>query len=176
MENDLLGMISNLHMQAADQSEIGTFDDKCNTVASLASTAVDFSKTGVQVDTMKLPKHDRLRPDFMAPSPRMIISEKGYIALKEEDNNYEPAFEGLDPERCGIRYYESQKILGSLYRAIDEHQFLAKMDRDRMAIQATLFRSNNLIVKVLQYTQRHAEDFGLDHEHHVDLARDIRAG
>lgn len=177
MENDQLGMISNLHMQAADQCDLGTFDSKCKKFAALASTAVDFSKTGVPVNMSDMPKYNRFRPDFMAPSPRVLVSKSGYLTLEEEDNNNdEPAFEGLDTERRQTRYYQSHKVLGSLYRAIDEYQFLAKIQQDREEVQSALARSDGLLKTVLGYVQRQAAQYGILYDHHMELARDIRAG
>lgn len=49
MENDKLGYIANLWMQCADQEENGSFSAACVKLAELASTAVDFSKTGIVV-------------------------------------------------------------------------------------------------------------------------------
>ena len=49
MENDNLGMISTLHQILADQKPVGTLDSECVRLAGLASTAVDFSKTGIPV-------------------------------------------------------------------------------------------------------------------------------
>lgn len=49
METDLLGVISTRHLQMADQKPLGVFDPACVQLASLASTAVDFSKTGIPV-------------------------------------------------------------------------------------------------------------------------------
>ena len=49
MENDTLGMISTLHQILADQSDLGTLDPDCIHLAGQASTAVDFSKTGIPV-------------------------------------------------------------------------------------------------------------------------------
>lgn len=176
MQNDQLGMISNRHMQLADQRELGAFDGDCKTLAGLASTAVDFSKTGVPVDMTKLPRYDRLRPDFMAPSPRVIVSGSGYLALEEEDDVEEPAFEGLDTERRPIRYYQSKKVLGSLYRAIDEYQFLEKIQRDREEVQSAVAQPNGLINTILKYMLRQARHYGILYDHHLELARDIRAG
>ena len=104
MESDLLGMISNVHMQLADQRDLGTFDRDCIHLASMASTAVEFSKTGIAVDITRVPKHPRFRPDFMAPSPRVVVSEQGYLDLEEEDNEEDAGLEGLDPERRSVRY------------------------------------------------------------------------
>ena len=49
MENDRLGLIATLHQISADQKDQGTFDPDCILLASLHSTAVDFSKTGIPV-------------------------------------------------------------------------------------------------------------------------------
>ena len=49
MENDQLGRIAMLHRTLADKSLMGTFDSDCVKLAEMHSTAVDFSKTGVQV-------------------------------------------------------------------------------------------------------------------------------
>lgn len=49
MEQDQLGRIANNHQTLADQREEGTFDEDCLTLATLHSTAVDFSKTGIAV-------------------------------------------------------------------------------------------------------------------------------
>lgn len=49
MENDCLGQICNKHMQIADQHPDGTFSTPCIQLANMASTAVDFSKTGIPV-------------------------------------------------------------------------------------------------------------------------------
>ena len=51
MENDALGRISTLHQTLADQKEEGTLDPDCILLAEMASTAVDFSKTGIPVST-----------------------------------------------------------------------------------------------------------------------------
>ena len=55
MENDQLGRIANLHQNLADQKKKGTFDKDCILLASLHSTAVDFSKSGIPVS--KSPYH-----------------------------------------------------------------------------------------------------------------------
>lgn len=49
METDQLGRICTYHEMLADQSERGTLDPECIRLAELASTAVDFSKTGIAV-------------------------------------------------------------------------------------------------------------------------------
>jgi len=53
METDQLGYICNTHLQVADQMADGTLNPSCLKLAEMASTAVDFSKTGVAVSTSK---------------------------------------------------------------------------------------------------------------------------
>lgn len=49
MENDKLGMICVNHLQLADEHTAGTLHPDCIKLAEMASTAVDFSKTGIPV-------------------------------------------------------------------------------------------------------------------------------
>ena len=51
MENDQLGRIAVLHQVLADQAQKGTFDRDCLELADMHSTAVDFSKTGIPVNS-----------------------------------------------------------------------------------------------------------------------------
>jgi len=50
-----------------------------------------------QADISRLPKHPRIRPDFMAPGPPQT------------------------------RYYMSRQVIGQLYRAIDETAFIDEL-------------------------------------------------
>lgn len=59
METDQLGQISNIHLQLADQKERGVFDPDCIKLAEMASTAVDYSKTGIAVSSTILPTLSR---------------------------------------------------------------------------------------------------------------------
>lgn len=52
METDQLGQISIIHVQLADQRPDGVFDVDCIKLAQMASTAVDFSKTGIPVSSL----------------------------------------------------------------------------------------------------------------------------
>ncbi len=167
-------MICNTHLQLADQHERGTFSDNCITLAGMASTAVDSSKTGIFVNTKAIPRYPKYRPDFMAPSPRVVVSDGGYLDFEEEDVEDDPAFEDLDAKKKPFRYYQSPHVLGQLYRAIDEQQFLAKMHGDRQSIMAS--GQINLMSRLLQYMERMASQYGILFTHHTDLARDIRAG
>ena len=163
-------------MQLADQQSIGTYHADCIKLASMASTAVDFSKTGIPVNMKECPKYRRCRPDFMAPSPRVVISEVGFIDLEEEDNEEDEAFEDLDAERRAFRYYPSNKVLGELYRAIDERRFLVRMQQEQMTHLLTSNITSNLLKTLLAYMRRQATLNGIQFDHHHELALEIRAG
>jgi hypothetical protein len=57
METDQLGRICNTHKMLADQSDEGVNDERCIKLAEMASTAVDFSKTGIPVGFASHPHH-----------------------------------------------------------------------------------------------------------------------
>ena len=167
--------ISIKHLQVADQQDEGTFCDDCKTLAALASTAVDFSKTGIPPDMRTCPRHEGCKPDFLAPSPRIIIANEGHVEIEDqEEQGDDLAFEGLDAERRRQRYYRSTKVLGKLYRQIDERGFL---DSVRQSMAVTLDNSRDhspIMVELLAYVKR--QTLGIQYEHHVDLAKEIRAG
>lgn len=173
MESDLLGVISNIHMQLADQRQGGTFHQDCLTLASMASTAVDFSKTGIPVNMKECPRYEKYRPDFMAMSPRIVVSDQGHLELEEEDDENDTAFDGLDAERRPYRYYKSTKVLGQLYRSIDEGRFLAKMQEKRSLV--TSKAPYNALEALLKYMRKLASQYGILYDHHQELARAIRA-
>lgn len=76
MVNENLGVICNAHVVHADLSEYGAMDEKCLQLAELASTAVDFPKTGNFV-TMPPNLRPKLYPDFMGKDDHMSYkSEK----------------------------------------------------------------------------------------------------
>lgn len=92
IEADLLGQIAHLHLRIADLNPQGPNCPECLTLAELASHAVDFPKTGTPVDNKKLPRADRLKPDFLA----------GEIVEPSAQSNF----------------YPSKKALGVLYRNV----------------------------------------------------------
>jgi hypothetical protein len=175
METDQLGMRCNVHMQLADQRTLGTLDPDCVAIAGMASTAVDFSKTGIAVDMKRLPKYNRVRPDFMAPSPRVQDNDSGEIEVEELDDYDDDAFEGIDEERKPIRYYKSNKVLGMLYRNIDEKQFIADMQTSHHARRQVTKSSDGLMAKLCDYVIQQAEAYGVMYDHHLKFARDVRA-
>ncbi|RDL29987.1 RNA-dependent RNA polymerase [Venustampulla echinocandica] len=151
METDQLGRIAVMHRVLADQKPEGTREPNCIILAEMHSTAVDFSKTGMPVDMSRLPWCSPWRPDFEAPGPHVSIEKADGISfeptgfrdpLEEEDN---------DDEYARYRYYESHKILGKLYRAIDEREIFDQIQK-RAQPQGTDSRPS-LMDEVWKYVQ-----------------------
>jgi hypothetical protein len=172
MENDQLGRIANLHQQLADSKPMGTFDQECVLLAEMHSTAVDFSKTGIPVDMSKLPRSTRRRPDFMAPGPRYRVEKQGIQFIEEEMEDEEDVVTALDPEGTQMRYYESPHVLGRLYRAIDEYDFLEELQKRSKTSPIAAGTGPTLIDQVWQYVLRQTRL--VQWYHHKDHARDIK--
>ncbi|KAL5366238.1 RNA dependent RNA polymerase-domain-containing protein [Aspergillus floccosus] len=116
MKTDCVGIIAMRHMILADQEPDGTHSSGCKELAELHSTAVDYSKTGVPVDMAKIPGAGRFRPDFMAPGPLAQVYDKSKIMITELSSH--AAYDEDGPPH--ILYHKSDRILGKLYRAINE--------------------------------------------------------
>ncbi|KAG9562824.1 RNA-directed RNA polymerase, partial [Aureobasidium melanogenum] len=174
METDQLGQICTRHLQIADQKPMGVFDAACIELASMASTAVDFSKTGIAVSMDRAPRAQPAKPDFMAPSPRVIIEAGGYASFEDAVQNEEE--EETDPigdldDIRPVRYYRSEKALGHLYRSIDEQEFLRTLQD---ATQSLPGREDTFLSTLWAYIQQYTGV--IQWEHHLDLARQIRDG
>ncbi|KAI1281576.1 RNA dependent RNA polymerase-domain-containing protein [Xylaria sp. FL0933] len=121
MATDQLGLIAIRHIIFADLEPAGTISDKCKLLAEMHSTAVDYSKTGIPTEMNKLALLTRIphRPDFLAPAPPTNIIDRSEIQFEprvivsadaDEDDDAGPKHQ----------FYKSDKMLGKLYRAIDE--------------------------------------------------------
>jgi hypothetical protein len=119
MRTDILGVIATRHVILADYHDLGTTHPDCVALAEMHSTAVDFSKTGIPVDIRALPKNPRFRPDFLAIAPPLKLYDKGQLAHIGEDDDLENADDDV-MARSKPNYYQSEKILGHLYRNVDE--------------------------------------------------------
>ncbi|EZF76853.1 hypothetical protein H105_01863 [Trichophyton soudanense CBS 452.61] len=158
MQQDQLGRIATTHQTIADQSEFGTLDQACLKLAHLHSVAVDYSKSGIAVDVLSIPRAPRVRPDFMAPSPRFrvadsiesIIGEKKSTMQEDDDEDED------DSDRRRIRYYKSNNILGRLYRSIDERSFLCQL-RDAGAVDTNT--NTNVLRSIWNYVLSEVDGF-----------------
>ncbi|KAL8876738.1 MAG: hypothetical protein Q9198_005119 [Flavoplaca austrocitrina] len=169
MENDQLGRLSTLHQTLADQKPGGVFDPDCILLAGMCSTAVDFSKTGIPVNLTKIPKSSNVRPDFQAPGPRVLIAKSITMYGEDGQDGDEDEIDVID-EAPATRYYESPKILGQLYRAIDEHVFFEQIQRQSRSMRTS--HRSSLAEQVWQYVRR--ETALMQYEHYLPFARDTR--
>ncbi|KAI9039173.1 RNA-directed RNA polymerase (Sad-1) [Aspergillus affinis] len=97
MKNDFLPRIAHAHLAWADRLEDGVNEEKCIRLAQLHSDAVDYNKTGNPA-TMKRELDPRLWPHFM-------------------EKRHKPK----------ERIYHSKKILGQLYDAIEQIDFVPSL-------------------------------------------------
>ncbi|KAK7429551.1 hypothetical protein QQZ08_003930 [Neonectria magnoliae] len=117
MKTDLLGVIATRHVILADAKDEGTLDLDCVVLANMHSIAVDFSKTGIPVSFSELPRPPRFRPDFLATAPPVELHDLGQIGFI---NDSEDDDEGATMTSVKHKYYLSEKILGRLFRNVDE--------------------------------------------------------
>jgi hypothetical protein len=110
--SDRLSQISHMHLLLADQSPNGAHNPDCVKLSQLASTAVDFPKTGVAVNMADAPKVNMtIKPDFMAWQP---LSSEDLLSLEAVLDS-----STVSGRRSGTLYYRSEKALGELYRRVD---------------------------------------------------------
>ncbi|KAL4942182.1 hypothetical protein BDV06DRAFT_212071 [Aspergillus oleicola] len=169
MQTDKLGVIATKHMILADQMEIGTSHSDCKKLAQLHSTAVDFSKTGVPVKLEDMPHVNRNRPDFLAPGPLAQIHHREDIQLEARYIHPYPEDDDSGPVH---KYYRSEKILGKLYRAIDEHKIWSQEIRS-----GTAPNPNSAWKKLIDSLTARCIAFGasVDWKGHVETAWQLRA-
>lgn len=90
----------------------------------------------------------------------------------EEVDNVDPDERGdEDDDFTAYRYYESQKILGKLYRAIDEREVFEHVKH--RSLYPDISSQSTVINAVWEHVQRKCAVF--QWEHHREWARYIRA-
>jgi hypothetical protein len=107
----------------------------------------------------------------MAPGPHVDIF-KDRLSLDTEADEEEEENATWDAIELGsrrTRYYESQKALGFLFRAIDESHFFRAM---RSNDQLTISSDREMMDKLWGFLKYDSQ--GIQYENHVELARIIR--
>ena len=174
MKNDRLGQICNLHLQMADCDERGTLSGHCVDLAHIAAQAVDFSKSGVPIDTSRLRQfYKRLgpyRPDFMAESPRIELVQNMIELEEDAEPEDEDPYSALNQIKRK-KYYESQKVLGVLFRRVDERDFLRNLVPKR-GLNLEDKDSSHLLRRAFKYIKIVSR--GIQYEHHLNFARNVR--
>jgi hypothetical protein len=122
----------------------------------------------------EVPQFDRsMKPDFMAPGPKVRV-EILDGSLEFSDGNKDPLdpVSALDPEQRPTTYYESNKILGKLYRLVDEKGFYDSLRKQSHAADQSDIATSKAMDQLWDYVLRATK--GLQYESYMDLARDIR--
>ncbi|KAH9885923.1 rna-dependent rna polymerase [Xylariomycetidae sp. FL2044] len=171
MATDHLGMIAIKHIILADQQAAGTVSEDCKKLAHLHSTAVDYSKTGIAVnmDELRTVATTRYRPDFLAPKPIANLKDRSEIVF---DAPVAPAANDDEDDDEGPKhmYYKSDKILGELYRAIDEK----KLWRRDIHLTRTAHGASLWDEILLYINKQYSEVGGKDWTREIAEARRIR--
>ncbi|KAL5344777.1 hypothetical protein ACLOAV_010174 [Pseudogymnoascus australis] len=173
MATDQLGRIAVLHKVLADQKEHGVLDPDCLLLAEMHSTAVDFSKSGIPV-SVKMPRYNKYRPDFMAPGPHVLVQNNKPL---EFDAPPEPELFQDDDDVAGYKYYRSEKILGKLYRAINEREVFGSVQKEGLLAYLNEMDKKPIYVSTVlegiwNYVQYRCQ--AIPWKHHLDRARGIR--
>jgi hypothetical protein len=116
----------------------------------------------------RLPKYSPWRPDFEAPGPYVRIEPKGVDFDSPIDRNLDNADDDDDFSR--YRYYESDKILGKLYRAIDERKIYQEIKKRSHINSVT--HTSTVIRQVWEYVQKKCRL--IEWKHHEQWAQDVR--
>jgi len=117
-----------------------------------------------------LPRYTPWRPDFEAPGPHVTIESRSGVFFElppEQDADYADD----DDDFVKYRYYESNKVLGKLYRNIDERAIFAEIqERSRAYTTNDMYRPR-IIYQVWDYVKQHCQC--IQWEHQKLWARDI---
>jgi hypothetical protein len=82
-----------------------------------------------------MPKYKPWRPDFEAPGPHVEIEKLMGISFQVvpyQDPN--DVMDEDDDDFPRYRYYESDRIIGRLYRAIDEREIFEEIQKRAMRV------------------------------------------
>jgi hypothetical protein len=122
-----------------------------------------------------MPRHNRFRPDFLAPGPHVAVQKDKPLSFDtppEQNDGYDD-----DDDFSPYRFYESDKILGKLYRSIDEREVFSGIQQQGLPQYVNeVNRARHSVSSVLRgvwtYVQHRCQ--AIQWEHHLDRARGIR--
>jgi hypothetical protein len=112
-----------------------------------------------------MPKFSQYRPDFMAYGPHITVLKNKPLAFSA------PEKAEIDDEEDTptYKYYESDKILGKLFRAIDEGEIFADIQKTRKPRST----GTSIFQVILNYFEKNGTLSLLGR--HMERARGIRA-
>jgi hypothetical protein len=119
----------------------------------------------------KMPRHSNYRPDFMAPGPHVAVQKDkplSFDAPPERDDAYDD-----DDDFSPYRFYPSDKILGKLYRNIDEREVFSGVQQQGLSQYANAKNRarhsvSSVLNRVWTYVQHRCQ--AIQWEHHLDRA------
>lgn len=115
----------------------------------------------------------RVKPDFLAPGPRLIMQSSRLTVMDDgqDDDDDDDTLRDLLP-RSGVRFYDSPKVLGKLYRAIDESKFLQELQDSHVHLAGHHNGGERSIIdRLWVYIKR--ESRTLQWDHHREEAGEI---
>ncbi len=118
-----------------------------------------------------MPRHSNVRPDFQAPGPRVLVDE-GVHVQEDSDDDPDDRDEKEEESMPRLRYYESQKVLGKLYRAIDEHKIFEQIQRQSQFSNERSRSGKDAITRVWEYVQRATAL--IQYEHYIPYAQLVK--
>ena len=110
----------------------------------------------------------------MAPGPHVIVQRNKPLSFDERPENSNT---NDDDDAPPFEYYPSDKILGKLYRAIDERKIFEDVQQrntshNRYSAAENCNCPNSLLKNVWRFTQKKCH--GISWAQYLDLARAIR--
>ena len=122
-----------------------------------------------------MPRHNHYRPDFLAPGPHVAIQKDkplSFDARPEHNDGYDD-----DDDFSPYRFYQSDKILGKLYRNIDEREVFSGIQQQGLSkcvneVNRARYSISSVLEGVWTYVQHRCQ--AIQWEHHLDRARGIR--
>lgn len=118
----------------------------------------------------KIPKVKPIRPDFMAPGPKIKIVNKEGLMLDQSDplQDDEDEYDNEEEDFTPYKYYTSDKVLGKLFRAVDEHDIFSELHKYRM----TSRENTNLLDELWHHVSRRT--VMIQWHQHILEAQDLR--
>lgn len=125
---------------------------------------------GFQVTLADCPKYPRARPDFMVSGANVVIDTK--IKFVEEEDEEGGSFGSSNDGGRSYAVYKSDKVLGKLYRAIDERVVFQQLQKQSSELAKDNLPNQSVMQRVWNYVQDATAV--IQWKHHLDWARDIQ--
>lgn len=90
-----------------------------------------------QPDMDRIPRYRAWRPDFEAPGPHVFIHRLNGVSFETSHYIDPNDYEAEDDDFPHYNYYESKKIIGRLYREIDERKIYEEIQQRAMKVGMT---------------------------------------